>query len=49
MFGNKATLIKNVEEGPHFRTGKLSNDFVIHQGTPRKSIVGNNGNFDLTD
>lgn len=47
--GYDATLIENVVEGPHVRQKTASNDFVIHEGTPRKSIVGNNGNFNLND
>lgn len=44
-----ATSIENVIEGPHYRTKTISNDLVIHEGTPRKSILGNNGNFNLND
>ena len=47
--GYDATLIENVVEGPHVRQKTASNDFVIHEGTPRKSIVGNNGNFNLNN
>ena len=29
--------------------GLPTTNFIIHEGTPRKSIVGNNGNFDLNN
>lgn len=47
--GYDATLIKDVIEGPHVKQKTVSNNFIIHEGTPRKSIVGNNGNFDLNN
>lgn len=41
--GYDITQIDNVVEG----TGDLVNDVVIHDGIPRKSLLGNNGNFDF--
>ena len=43
--GYDVTKIDNVREGVNY----FANDLVIHKGTPRKSIVGNNGNFDLSN
>ena len=43
-WGN-VTQIDNVLEG----TGDIVNDVVIHEGFPRKSLLGNNGNFDLSN
>lgn len=50
-YGYGATRISNVVEGPHYlkNLNVPTNDFVIHEGTPRKSILGNNGNFDLNN
>lgn len=49
--GYGATRIRNVIENPHYDKGLniYTDDFVIHKGTPRKSILGNNGNFNLND
>lgn len=49
--GFGTTTIFNVVEGPHYAKGLNvpTNDFVIHKGTPRKSILGNNGNFNLNN
>lgn len=49
--GFNTTTIFNVIEGPHYnkRLNVPTNDFIIHKGTPRKSILGNNGNFDLSN
>lgn len=43
-WGN-VTQIDNVLEG----TGDIVNDVIIHEGFPRKSLLGNNGNFDLSN
>lgn len=50
-YGFNTTTIFNVVEGPHVSKGlnTPTNDFIIHAGTPRKSILGNNGNFNLND
>lgn len=50
-YGFNTTTIFNVVEGPHFnkRLSVPTNDFIIHKGTPRKSMLGNNGNFNLND
>lgn len=50
-YGFNTTTIFNVVEGPHVSKGLNvpTNDFIIHAGTPRKSILGNNGNFNLND
>ena len=50
-YGFNTTTIFNVVEGPHFNKGLNvpTNDFIIHKGTPRKSMLGNNGNFNLND
>lgn len=48
-YGYDATSIENVVEGPHYKTNITSNDLVIHEGTPRKSLLGNNGNFNIND
>ncbi len=42
---NKVTKIDNIVEG----FGDLTNDVVIHPKTVRKSLLGNNGNFDLSN
>lgn len=49
--GFNTTTIHNVIEGPHYNKGLnvLTNDFIIHKGTPRKSILGNNGDFNLNN
>ncbi len=41
--GNDITIIKNVIEG----YGDKVNDYIINNNVPRKSVIGNNGNFDL--
>lgn len=43
MRGYGATKIDNVVEG----FGDLVNDVVLKEGTPRKSLLGNNGDFNL--
>lgn len=43
MRGYGATKIDNVIEG----FGDLVNDVVLKEGTPRKSLLGNNGDFNL--
>ncbi|MBR1379049.1 MAG: hypothetical protein IJ557_08010 [Bacteroidaceae bacterium] len=43
--GFGATRFNNIVEG----NGQKVTDVVIHEGTPRKSVLGNNGNFDLTN
>lgn len=43
--GYDITKIDNVLEG----SGKVVNDVVIHSDVPRKSLLGNNGNFDFSD
>ena len=43
--GYDVTRINNVIEG----NGQRVTDIVIHEGTPRKSVLGNNGNFDLSN
>lgn len=45
--GYDVTKIDNVVEG--FSDGKPVTDIIIHSGTPRKSLLGNNGNFNLLD
>lgn len=49
--GFEATRINNIIENPHYDMGlkTQTSDFIIHNGTPRKSLLGNNGNFDLAD
>lgn len=42
--GHGATKINNIIEGNNEKV----TDVVIHAGTPRKSILGNNGNFDMS-
>ena len=41
--GYGTTGINNIIEG----NGDLVSDVIIHKGTPRKSLIGNNGNFDF--
>lgn len=41
-----ATYIKNVDETWGF---KPNDDLILHSGTPRKSLIGNNGDFDLSN
>ena len=41
-----ATYIKDVDETWGF---KPNDDLILHSGTPRKSLVGNNGDFDLSN
>lgn len=43
--GYDITQINNVIEG----SGELVDDVVIHEGIPRKSLLGNNGNFDISN
>lgn len=44
--GYDATYIKDVDETWGF---KPNDDLILHSGTPRKSLTGNNGNFDLSN
>lgn len=51
-----AMELNNVIEGPSIKyskddlhSGLPSNDLVIINGAPRKSLIGNNGNFDAAD
>lgn len=41
-----ATYIKDVDETWGF---KPNDDLILHSGTPRKSLIGNNGDFDLSN
>ncbi len=45
--GYNVTRINNVVEG--FSEGKPVTDVIIHEGTPRKSLIGNNGDFNLAN
>lgn len=44
-----ATYIKDVDETWGFKPNKLNDDLILHSGTPRKSLIGNNGDFDLSN
>lgn len=43
--GYGATRINNIIEGNNEKV----TDVIIHEGTPRKSILGNNGNIDMSN